>query len=531
MRTDLGDSRVYLVGGGIASLAAAVFLIRDAGLPGRSIRILEAEPRLGGALDGGRAPGGIPAYVTRGGRMLEDEAYTCLWDLLGSIPTLGDPDISVLDEVRAFNEDVPTESRARLVGENHTVLDSAEFGLDLTDKLTLLHLLTLSESAIGERRISDYFSEHFFASTFWTLWRTTFAFQSWHSAIELKRYCLRFLQELPRIHTLSGVRRTRLNQYDSIVLPTRHWLAQHGVVVEYGVKVTDVEFSTFDGTRRAERIWFKRDGEPGYIDLRPQDCAIVTLGSMTADTTYGDDDHAPELVRDRRDGSWSLWEAIARKAPDFGRPLVFCGDVDRSKWLSFTLTMREPELLRRIETFSGNAPGTSALTTFKDSAWLMSIVVPHQPHFADQDPDVRTLWGYGLSVDEPGDYVPVTMAAATGRQILAELLGQFGLRDESGAIAASTRVTTVMMPYITSQFARRRPGDRPRVVPEAAENFAFVGQFVEIPEDVVFTVEYSVRGAMHAVYELFGVDREIPPIYHALTDPKAAYHALRAIAV
>ena len=530
MRTELGDSRVYLVGGGIASLAAAVFLIRDAGLPGRNIRILEAEDRLGGALDGGRAPGGFPAYVTRGGRMLEDEAYTCLWDLLGSLPTLGDPDISVLDEVKAFNENVPTEARARLVGGDHTVLDCADLGLDLTDRLTLLHLLTLSESAIGARRISDFFSEHFFASNFWALWRTTFAFQNWHSAIELKRYFLRFLQELPRIHTLSGVRRTRLNQYDSIVLPARHWLAQHGVVVEHGVMVTDVEFSAFGDTRRAERIWFKRDDEPGYIDLRPQDYAILTLGSMTADTAYGNDEHAPELIRDRRDGSWALWQAIARKAPDFGRPLVFCADVDRSKWLSFTLTMRDPELLRRIESFSGNAAGTGALMTFKDSPWLMSIVVPHQPHFADQDPSVRTLWGYGLFVDEPGDYVPASMAEATGRQILAELLGQLGLRDESGAIAAATRVTTVMMPYITSQFARRRPGDRPQVVPQAVENFAFVGQFVEIPEDVVFTVEYSVRTAMHAVYELFGVDRKIPPIYHALTDPKAAYHALQAIA-
>jgi oleate hydratase len=43
---------------------------------------------------------------------------------------------------------------------------------------------------------------------------------------------------------------------------------------------------------------------------------------------------------------------------------------------------------------------------------------------------------------------------------------------------------------------------------------------------VVFTVEYSVRGAMHAVYELLGVDKPIPGIYHGLANPKVAFEAL-----
>ena len=62
------------------------------------------------------------------------------------------------------------------------------------------------------------------------MWATTFAFQPWHSAIELKRYMHRFIQEFPRINTLGGVRRTPYNQYDSIVLPademaSRSWRA------------------------------------------------------------------------------------------------------------------------------------------------------------------------------------------------------------------------------------------------------------------------------------------------------------------
>ena len=49
-------------------------------------------------------------------------------------------------------------------------------------------------------------------------------------------------------------------------------------------------------------------------------------------------------------------------------------------------------------------------------------------------------------------------------------------------------------------------GDRPLPVPKNSKNFAFVSQFVEIPEDVVFTVEYSIRVVQMAVYELLGID-------------------------
>jgi len=54
--------------------------------------------------------------------------------------------------------------------------------------------------------------------------------------------------------------------------------------------------------------------------------------------------------------------------------------------------------------------------------------------------------------------------------------------------------------------------DRPIPVPVGSKNLAFISQFVEIPDDVVFTVEYSVRAAQMAVYELFGIDRKIPPV-------------------
>ena len=67
------------------------------------------------------------------------------------------------------------------------------------------------------------------------------------------------------------------------------------------------------------------------------------------------------------------------------------------------------------------------------------------------------------------------------------------------------------------------------MVPDRAANFGFLGQFVEMPEDIVFTVEYSVHTGMLAVYSLFEVDPEISPIYHGLLDPKVGKQAVQCL--
>ena len=130
--------------------------------------------------------------------------------------------------------------------------------------------------------------------------------------------------------------------------------------------------------------------------------------------------------------------------------------------------------------------------------------------------------------DTEGDHVAKSMDSCTGSEVLDELLGHLGFEDIAEHVRQTTRVTTVQMPYIDAQFQRRVANDRPLVVPAGAHNFAFLGQFVEIPDGVIFTVEYSVRGAMMAVYHHFGIDEnDIPPIYHGLADPKVAWSALR----
>ena len=178
----------------------------------------------------------------------------------------------------------------------------------------------------------------------------------------------------------------------------------------------------------------------------------------------------------------------------------------------------------------GNIPGSGALMTFRDSSWRMSIVVAAQPHFKAQDPDTTIFWGYGLYTDHVGDYVKKPMRDCTGAEILKELLHQLHWEEHQEEIMADVvNVIPCMMPYVDAQFQPRAMADRPPVVPQGSTNFAMVSQFVEIPEDMVFTEEYSVRAARIAVYTLFDIPKKICPVTPYNKAPKVLLNAARTM--
>jgi oleate hydratase len=523
-RADRSQTKVYLVGGGIASMAAAVFLIRDGDIPGHNITILEELDRLGGSLDGAGSPDG--GYVLRGGRMFESK-YVCTFELFSAIPAL-DGSRTVTQEIFDWNETMKTSSKSRLVRDGHRQT-APEFGLSEAHVLALEGLALEPESMLGSTSIADQFDPAFFRTNFWFMWCTTFAFQPWHSAIEFKRYLVRFAHMVSGFNRLEGIMRTVYNQYDSMVRPLQKWLDERGVQFVLNTRVTDLGFSDKNGEKRVQRIAYERDGETNAILLGDGDYTLITLGSMTEASSLGSMDTAP-LLRGKTDGgAWTLWERIALGRPEFGRPSVFTDHIEESKWVSFTATLHDPILLRIVRDFTGNVPGEGGLITFPQSSWLVSIVIPYQPHFIGQPKDVSVLWGYGLCVDKPGDFVKKSMSACTGREIMVEVLGHLHVEAEAPRILETSVCIPCMMPFITSQFLRREKGDRPQVVPPGSRNFAFMGQFCELPEDVVFTVEYSIRSAQTAVYQLLGLRREPPAVYKGTYDVRVLYKAFMAL--
>jgi oleate hydratase len=181
--------------------------------------------------------------------------------------------------------------------------------------------------------------------------------------------------------------------------------------------------------------------------------------------------------------------------------------------VSFTTTLHDPIFFHLVRDLTGNVPGEGGLITFPESRWLASIVLAHQPHFIGQPAHVNVFWGYGLFVDVPGNFVKKPMSECTGREIMTEIIGHLRIENHAKKILESCICIPCMMPYITSQFLCRAKGDRPQVVPPGSKNLAFIGQFCELPDDVVFTVEYSIRSAQSAVYSLLGLKRTPPPVY------------------
>ena len=517
----------WLVGSGLASLAAACFLVRDGQMKGENIHILEAMDIAGGACDGINDP--TRGYVMRGGREMENH-FECLWDLFRSIPSLEVPDASVLDEYYWLNKHDPNYSLCRAtVNRGEDAHTDGQFHLSQKGCMEIMKLFFTPDEDLYDKTIEDFFDDEVFSSDFWLYWRTMFAFENWHSALEMKLYIQRFIHHIGGLPDFSALKFTKYNQYESLILPMQKYLESHGVQFQFNTEVTNVIFD-FDGEKKvAKKIVCKVNGVEQEIELTENDLVFVTNGSCTEGTIYGDHTHAPVGDAEvRTSGCWSLWKNIAAQHPSFGHPEKFCGDISRSNWESATITTDNEEIIQQIEKICKRDPRsgrvvTGGIVSCKDSSWLLSWTINRQGQFKEQAKKDVCIWVYALFTDEPGDYVKKPMKECTGMEITQEWLYHLGVPVEhiDGLARHACNATPTMMPYITAFFMPRRKGDRPDVIPDGSVNFAFLGQFAETPRDTIFTTEYSVRTAMEAVYGLLGVDRGVPEVWGSVYDVRA----------
>lgn len=531
----IADRNAWIVGGGIAGLSAAFFLIRDGHMPASNITVLEELDIEGGALDGvGNVEEG---YLVRGGRQMEI-AYQNFWDVFSEIPALELPEpFTVLDEFRIVNDVDKNWSKARLLEKQGAIKDFSTMELSKGQQWEMVKLLLARKEDLDDITVEEWFSEGFLNSNFYTLWRTMFAFQNWHSVLEMKLYAHRFLHLMDGLNDMTALVFPKYNQFDTFVRPLMKWLQDKGVNFQYNTLVDNLDWNIDADIRTATAIEFSRHGDQHTIRIDERDLVFVTTGSMTEDTVYGDDNTAPDLKSNEYAGpasGWQLWKNLAKETEVFGRPDKFCGDISRSMWESVTLTCKPSPLMDKLKELSVNDPYsgltvTGGIITFTDSAWLMSFTCNRQPHFPDQPDDVIVLWVYGLIMDKPGDYSKKPMPDCTGKEVLSELCYHLGIIDQVDEVIAATKTRIALMPYVTSQFMPRAKGDRPWVVPEGCANLACIGQFVETHNDVVFTLESSVRTARVGVYSLLGVSKQVPDIYPGQYDIRYLLRATRTL--
>jgi len=515
--------KAHIVGGGFGGLAAAGLLIRNAQVPGHDITIYDADERLGGGffLSGSAGSGyNMPGSVF-------DSEFRCTFDLLKSIPSTGDANVSATDEFFDFNRRHPLHDLARLIDRNGRIVHGPRFGLSLGDGFHLARLVLTPEEKLEGRRIDEFFPPRFFSTEFWLIYSTIMGSLPQHSATELRRYFNRTLQLFPDLSDMAGILRTPVNQHQAFIEPLVAWLRARGVEFQSRTFVRDIGFAEVPDRLTVNRLDCERDGVVTSVAVEPDDLVLVTTGSQAAGASVGSMTEAPSRRRNER--SWQLWKRLAQRRPDLGNPGVFFGEaiVPDAHWVNFTVTTTGTEFLDRMSALTGNETGSGGLVSLIDSSWLLSLSVFHQPEVIGQPPGTSVWWGYGLFPERNGDFVPKRMDECTGAEILEEVLRQLRFDQQLDAIMASSICIPCDLPYVNNIWMARKHTDRPSPVPQGSTNIGLIGQYVEVSRDVAFTIEYSTRTAWEAIHHLLKRGPPPPPVYQAQRDLRALFGALK----
>lgn len=531
----------YIIGTGLAGLTAAFYLVRDGQMPGNHIHLLEKLELAGGSCDGYKDV--HKGFYMRGGREM-DNHFEIMWDVFRDVPSIETPNVSVLDEYYWLNKHDPNYSLCRAtVNKGEDAHTDKLFKLDKDSAMALSQLFITPEANLEDKKISDVLPESFWETNFWLYWQTMFAFQKWSSALEMKRYLCRYVHHIDGLPDFSALRFTKYNQYESMILPLIEYLKKHDVDVQFGMDVKNVVIEEADGKKTAKELIYVKDNKEQSIPLTADDLVFITNGCCTDTSSYGDQTHAPDLshIVNGKGESWDLWKNIAKQAKhdEYGHPDVFCSDTEATNWMSATVETSNEDIIQHIMNICKRDPRagkvtTGGIVTVKDSVdnWFLSWTINRQPQFRSQNKDTVLVWLYALHTDTEGNYIKKAMRDCTGEEICQEWLYHIGM-DENKIKDYSENAcntTTCFMPYINAFFQPRKNVDRPKVVPEGAVNFAFIGQFAETPRDTIFTTEYSMRTGMESVYTLLNVDRGVPEVWGSQYDIRellrAAYYSV-----
>jgi oleate hydratase len=166
----IAEKHAHIVGGGIAGLAAAAFLVTDASMPAANITIYDSLPVMGGSMDAAGTP--KTGYISRGERELEPY-MECLWYLCGKVPSLQTPGLTILDETHQANIRERINSHFRLMEKQGQLYDYSGPLMSAHDAKRMLELQLAPESTLEMLTPADWFSPKFTHSVFWLCWSSS----------------------------------------------------------------------------------------------------------------------------------------------------------------------------------------------------------------------------------------------------------------------------------------------------------------------------------------------------------------------
>ncbi len=424
------DRKAYIVGGGVAGLAAAVFLIDDCYVPGGNVTIYDQLPVMGGSMDGAKI--GEGKYTCRGERELKPY-MECFWYLGSKIPSLYTPGRTITEETVDVNKADRVYAHSRILYGQGNVWEKVH-DYSMSEKLAqkLMAMMAMPEEQMDGLTIEEYFGdtfEEFKAHPIWQCFHTMLAFKDYHSMIEMKRYMVRFIQFQPKMDTLDGILHTKYNEFDSYIDPILHWLRDKGVHFVNDTTITDLEMDRSCSV--VTRIVGSHDGAEFAQEVRPNDMVISTLASMTQNATQGDNTHPVTTNRSEEKGMFSVWQKLAARDEKFGHPEKFCSDIEKSKWMSAMVTIKGYKQFCAgfREKYGYPKDCVTGAISIMDSAWDISFVLYDQ-YYPDQTEDEDILWFDGLWGERVGDYIKKPMAECTGEEVLQEFLYHLGMLDE-----------------------------------------------------------------------------------------------------
>ncbi|KAL1899348.1 hypothetical protein Cpir12675_001464 [Ceratocystis pirilliformis] len=546
------DTQVYIVGAGIASLSAAVHLIVDANVNPANIHIFDAARAPGGCMTTSVARKEKLGYIVKATRKIRG-TYHCLQDTLSKVPspaTRSQVDVQAETPsseraedcflmVDAREESLLEYLKKRNVNNNTggsisvrisaTGADGPEavnvgnFALSANHRVSLMKFLMYEEAQFQGTEVQAWFEPDFFETNFWDLWSSTYVFHPWHGAVEFQRYMKIFLHDLSALKQNTGSEYSLFNDFEQVIEPITAFLLDRGVDFIVNTVVQRIQFAPDKQHVIVDRINTKTKTASGGMEeidypIRETDICLVTLGSVASGVSVGNNESAPSprvWTGDLADWgpSWALWGCIIEDCPvkgSLGNPNVFCSNIARSSWLAFTITAFNAAFVSKVAEFVESSDGTCPLLTFRDCPWMLTISIPKQPYFRGQSDGTHIIWGYGLFPDQEGMFVKKRMDKCTGTEIFQELLGHMNI-PLAGVLDHAVTIP-VIMPLTGSPLLSTEPDDRPAVVPKESKNLGLMGQFVDMERDVAFTMEYSVRSAQTAVFELMGLDKRPPSV-------------------